>query len=202
MFVGTDVHRNRTQVCVMDKKGNEVSHRNLVNDKKVLARELSGLRRGTPVAFEAAYGTGWIAGLLDELGLEPHLAHPSGCRAIADAKLKYDRVDARTLANLLRTGYLAEAWLAPGEVREQRLLLRERAWLVRLRIAGKNLIRAHWEGLCREEARRPSHGKTRRRRRSTSSVASSGSACARSTRPGAATSPTCTPRRAGFTSQL
>jgi transposase len=142
MFVGMDVHRNRTQVCVMDKKGNEVSNRNLVNDKKVLTRELSGLRRGTPVAFEAAYGTGWIAGLLDELGLEPHLAHPSGCRAIADAKLKYDRVDARTLANLLRTGYLAEAWLAPAEVREQRLLLRERAWLVRLRTAGKNRIRA------------------------------------------------------------
>jgi transposase len=142
MFVGMDVHRNRTQVCMVDRKGKEVSNRNVPNDRRLLEAELAGLRRGTPVAFEAAYGTGWVGELLAGLGLEAHLAHPSGCRAIADAKLKYDRVDARTLANLVRTGYLAEAWLAPPEVREQRLLLRQRAWLVRLRTAAKNRIRA------------------------------------------------------------
>jgi transposase len=155
MFVGMDVHRNRTQVCVMDNKGNEVRNRNLVNDRRLLATELSGLKKGTPVAFEAAYGTGWVAQLLSELGLEAHLAHPSGCRAIADAKLKYDRVDARTLANLLRTGYLAEAWLAPQEIREQRLLLRQRAWLVSLRTASKNRIRAQ---LADEGIKPPEHG--------------------------------------------
>jgi transposase len=56
--------------------------------------------------------------------------------------LKYDKVDARTLANLLRTGFLAEAWLAPPQVRDQRLLLRQRAWLVRARTRAKNRIRA------------------------------------------------------------
>src|SRR6266508_5309776 len=120
MFVGLDVHRNRTQVCVLDSNGNELRNRNVVNDRRVLAKELSGVRRGTRVEFEAAYGVRWVAELCERLGLEPHLAHASGCRAIADAKLKYDRVDARTLANLLRSGYLAEAWLAPGEVRELR----------------------------------------------------------------------------------
>jgi transposase len=142
MFVGMDVHRNRTQVCVMDNKGNELRNRNVVNDRAALAGELSGLRKGTKVVFEAAYGTGWLAEFITGLGYEPHLAHASRCRAIADAKLKYDKLDARTLANLLRTGYLAEAWLAPGEVREQRLLLRERAWLVRLRTTAKNRVRA------------------------------------------------------------
>ncbi len=142
MFVGLDVHRNRTQVCVLDSNGNELRNRNVVNDRRVLAKELSGVRRGTGVAFEAAYGVRWVAELCEQLGLEPHLAHASGCRAIADAKLKYDRVDARTLANLLRSGYLAEAWLAPGEVRELRLVLRQRAWLVRARTAAKNRIRA------------------------------------------------------------
>jgi transposase len=110
MFVGMDVHRNRTQVCVVDGKGKEVRNRNVVNDRKVLAKELSGLPKGTNVAFETAYGVGWVAELCEQLGLEPHLAHASGCRAIADVKLKCDRVDARTLANLLRSGYLAEAW--------------------------------------------------------------------------------------------
>jgi len=155
MFVGMDVHRNRTQVCVLDRKGNELRNRNVTNDRESLRKELAGLRRGTPVAFEAAYGTGWIAELLGDLGFEPHLAHPSGCRAIADAKLKNDRVDARTLANLLRTGYLAEAWLAPREVREQRLLLRERARLVRIRTTAKNRIRAQ---IADEGVPAPSHG--------------------------------------------
>jgi len=109
MFVGMDVHRNRTQVCVLDRTGDEVRNRNVANDHQALRKELAGLRKGTPIAFESAYGTGWIAEMLGDLGFEAHLAHPAGCRAIADAKLKNDRVDARTLANLLRTGYLAEA---------------------------------------------------------------------------------------------
>jgi transposase len=57
-------------------------------------------RPGAPVAFEAAYGWGWLAELLDELSLEPHLVHPSRCKAIAAARLKDDRVDARTLTQL------------------------------------------------------------------------------------------------------
>jgi len=91
MFVGMDAHRNRTQVCVMDDKGDEVRNRAVVNDPRLLAMELSGLEKGTPVAFEAAYGTGWVAQLLNDLGLEAYLAHPTRCRAIADAKLNYNR---------------------------------------------------------------------------------------------------------------
>jgi transposase len=53
--------------------------------------------------FEAAYGWGWLAELCDDLGMEPHLAHPFRCKAIASARLKNDKVDARTLAHLLRT---------------------------------------------------------------------------------------------------
>ncbi len=64
-------------------------------------------------------------------------------------------MDARTLANLLRTGYLAEAWLAPKEVREQRLLLRERARLVRIRTSAKNRIRAQ---IADEGVPAPNHG--------------------------------------------
>jgi hypothetical protein len=123
MFVGINVHRNRTQVCLLEDDGAEVYNRNVPNDQARLVELLGELKAGTPVVFEAAYGAAWVAELLEDLCLEPHLAHPSGCKAIASAKLKYDKLDARTLANLLRTGYLAEAWLAPPEVRDQHLLL-------------------------------------------------------------------------------
>jgi transposase len=80
--------------------------------------------------------------LLEEMDLEAHLAHPAACKTIAFARLKNDRVDARTLAQLLRADLLPEAWIAPRPVRELRLLLRHRAALVRLRTTLKSRIRA------------------------------------------------------------
>jgi transposase len=65
------------------------------------------------VVFESAYGWGWLAELLDDKGLEPHLAHAKSCKAIARARLKNDRVGARILAHLLRANLLPEAWIAP-----------------------------------------------------------------------------------------
>jgi hypothetical protein len=54
-------------------------------------------------------------------------------KAIANARVKNDAVDAKTLAHLLRTGTLPEAWAAPPEVREARRLVRMRTSLVRMR---------------------------------------------------------------------
>jgi hypothetical protein len=60
--------------------------------------------------------------LLEELELEPHLVHPSRCKAIAAARLQDDKVDAATLAQLLRAELLPEAWIAPQPVRDLRAL--------------------------------------------------------------------------------
>jgi transposase len=56
--------------------------------------------------------------------------------------LKNDKVDAETLAQLLRADLLPEAWIAPPPVRDQRALLRHRAALVRTGTALKNRIHA------------------------------------------------------------
>lgn len=53
-----------------------------------------------------------------------------------------DRVDARTLAQLLRVDVLGEAWVGPRPVRKLRLLLRHRAALVKLRTTLKTRVRA------------------------------------------------------------
>jgi transposase len=80
--------------------------------------------------------------LLEDLELEPHLVHPSRCKAIASARRKNDKVDARTLAQLLRADLLPEAWIAPLEICDLRALLRHRASLVRLATGLKNRVRA------------------------------------------------------------
>jgi hypothetical protein len=87
---------------------------------------------GTPVAFEAAYGWGWLVELREELELEPQLVQPSRCKAIAAARLKNDQVAAATLAPLLGADLLPEAWITPQPVGDLRALLRHRAALVRL----------------------------------------------------------------------
>jgi transposase len=142
VYVGMDVHRKRSQVAVVDEAGNQQRNRNLANDPAKLIPILGRLPPGTPVAFEAAYGWGWLVELLEELELEPHLVHPSRCKAIAAARRKNDKVDAATLAQLLRADLLPEAWIAPQQVRDLRALLPHRAALVRLSTSLKNRVHA------------------------------------------------------------
>jgi transposase len=67
----------------------------------------------------------------------------SACEtAIASARLKNDKVDAATLAQLLRADLLPEAWIAPPQVRQLRALLRHRASLVRVGTQARNRIHA------------------------------------------------------------
>jgi transposase len=103
---------------------------------------IGGLPAGTPAAYEAAFGWGWLPGLLEGHGSGPHMARPLQCKAIASARLKNDKAGAATLAQLLRADLLPEAWVAPADVRQLRALLRHRAQLVRLRTLLRNRIHA------------------------------------------------------------
>jgi transposase len=120
VYVGIDVHRKRSQVAVVGEDGRVQLDRNVVNSSPSMLGLLGGLPAGSPVAFEAAFGWGWLAGLLEDYGFQPHLVHPLQCKAIASARLKNDKVDAATLAQLLRADLLPEAWIAPPQVRAAR----------------------------------------------------------------------------------
>jgi transposase len=142
VYVGIDVHRKRSQVAVVAEDGKVQLNKNTVNGTEPILRLIGDLPAGTPVAFEAAFGWSWLADLLQDYGFEAHLVHPLRCKAIASARLKNDKVDAATLAQLLRADLLPEAWIAPHPVRQLRALLRHRAGLVRLRTMLQNRIHA------------------------------------------------------------
>ena len=142
VYVGIDVHRKRSQVAVVDEAGQVLANRNVVNGVDTILSVIGQYPTHTPVAFEAAYGWGWLIELLDDYGYEPHLVHPTRCKAIASARLKNDKVDAAILAQLLRADLLPEAWIAPPQVRALRALLRHRVQLVRLRTLLRNRIHA------------------------------------------------------------
>ena len=142
VYVGIDVHRKRSQVAVIDQAGQVLANRNVPNGVEPILKVIGGLPPGTAAAFEACYGTSWLVELLEDYGFDPHLVHPSRCKAIASARLKNDKVDAAILAQLLRADLLPEAWIAPPPVRQLRALLRHRVALVRLRTRLRNRIHA------------------------------------------------------------
>ncbi|MEV7783752.1 IS110 family transposase [Kitasatospora sp. NPDC088351] len=147
VYVGIDVHRKRSQIAVIDEDGAVRVNRNVPNGVETVLGVIGDLPIGTPVAFEAAYGWGWLVELLEDYGYQPHLVHPLRCKAIASARLKNDKVDAAILGRLLRADLLPEAWIAPLEVRQQRALLRHRFQLVRLRTLMRNRVHAVLAGL-------------------------------------------------------
>ena len=142
VYVGIDVPRKRSQVAVIDQDGEVLANRNVPNGVEPILGVIGGLASGTPAAFEAAFGWGWLVELLEDYGFDPHLVHPLQCKAIASARLKNDKVDAAILAQLLRAGLLPEAWIAPPAVRQLRAVLRHRVQLVRLRTLLRNRIHA------------------------------------------------------------
>jgi len=144
LYVGVDLHRKSSQVAVMDQEGSLLLNRKVISDREELLRVFGevGHSQALEVAFEATYGWGWFADLLADVGIPAHMVHPKATKAIASARVKNDAVDAKTLAHLLRTGLLAESWIAPPQVREQRRLVRMRTSLVRVRSRLKCQIHA------------------------------------------------------------
>jgi transposase len=141
VYVGIDLHRNRSQIAVLDQGGGELLSRRIVNDPRLFLETLAAFDQPR-VALEATYGWEWLADLLEDAGCELHLAHPLRTKAIASARVKTDAVDARTLAHLLRTDLLPEAYIAPRELRDLRDLLRHRIALTRIRSALKQRVGA------------------------------------------------------------
>src|SRR2546430_11529579 len=152
--VGIDLHRSRSHVAVIDDRGDVLLSRRIINDPETFLALLAEIDGECRVALEATYGWEWLADVLQDAGYELHLAHPLRTKAIASARVKTDAVDARTLAHLLRTDLLPEAYVAPRELRDLRDLLRHRVVLTRMRSALKNRVHALLarQGIQREHA--------------------------------------------------
>jgi transposase len=134
VYLGVDLHRKVSHVVALDDTGREILSRRFEHSPEAFRRVFGELEpEPISVAFEATYGWGWFADLLADAGIEAHMAHPLATKAIGAGRVKNDAIDAATLAQLLRTNLLPEAWIAPPEVRERRRLVRMRASLVRIR---------------------------------------------------------------------
>ena len=140
-YVGIDLHRRRSVIVRKNAAGEVLSTVHIDNDPVAFASAVAAAGPEPEVVLEASYGWYWAADLLTEMGCRVHLAHPLG-NNWGNRRVKNDTRDATDLVDLLRLGRLAEAWVAPPEVRELRELVRYRHKLVRLRSGLKAQVHA------------------------------------------------------------
>jgi transposase len=140
LYAGVDTHKHYTQVVVTDSTGNRVAQSSLQNDAASFKDFFLQFNEPTKAVLEAGRTWGVIYDLLEDIGIDPVLANPLKTRAIAEAKIKTDTIDARTLADLLRADMIPLVRVPSKEVRAQKNLLRQRLWLVGLRTMVKNRI--------------------------------------------------------------
>jgi transposase len=141
-YIGLDVHRHYTVLARMAANGEMLTTAKVKNAD--VGETIASYGEPCQVVLESTGNWMYIESLLEtqELVEDIALAHPLEVKAIAHARIKTDKVDAKVLAHLLRTDFLPRAYRAPFAVRELRDLLRFRASLVRVRTTVKNKIHA------------------------------------------------------------
>ena len=143
-YVGIDVHKKMCQAAVIDEDGtplDEIRFRNDAESIEDFAMKLTTFRDEVKAVVEST-GNLWIQvhDRLEEHGFDVVLSNPYKTRLIAEAKIKTDKVDARTLARLLRADMLSTCYVPDEEQRSRRELLRHRMQLVKTRTEVKNRI--------------------------------------------------------------
>lgn len=127
---------------MMDETGKIIERQKVSNDPQSLLAFAASLPKDSTIALEATNGWYYFYELLEEHCSHIVLAHPLKTRAIAEARIKTDKIDATLLAHLLRTDLLPTSYIAPREIRDTREVLRYRASLVSFRTGLKNKIHA------------------------------------------------------------
>ncbi|HLG88094.1 MAG TPA: IS110 family transposase [Alphaproteobacteria bacterium] len=138
--IGVDYHKAYSHIVVQDTAGKTLRSGRVRNDSRSLAGFLSPYSDNAHAVLEATRNWTVMFDWLDELCEEVVLAHPLKVKAIADAKIKTDKIDATILAHLLRTDLIPAAHAPSLRAREARSALRERMFYVRLRTMVKNRI--------------------------------------------------------------
>lgn len=139
--IGMDVHRTFAQIAVVED--------GLCRDEGKIGVRPEDLRAWAAtlepddeVALEATTNSDAIAILLRPLVARVVVSNPRKTRAIAEAKVKTDKVDARILAQLLAADFLPGTWVADDRTRMLRRLVMRRTHLVKQRTRVKNQVHA------------------------------------------------------------
>jgi transposase len=140
-FIGLDVHKKTVMACVLDAGGQTLHTEEFACTPSELQRFAEQWMGGdTAVALEATSNTWAVCAVLAGRCGMLKISNPLKTRAIAQASVKTDKVDARVLGQLLRCDYLPGVWVADEPTRRLRQQVARRTALVGDRTAVKNRI--------------------------------------------------------------
>jgi hypothetical protein len=113
-------------VCILDRDGESMVHRNLTASPEALLKVIAPDRDDLAIAVECRCTWYWLADLCAQEGSTFVLGQALDMQAIPGGKAKHDTIDAHKIAVLLRDGMLPQAYVSPADRRATRDLLRRR----------------------------------------------------------------------------
>jgi transposase len=142
-YVGMDIHKEMAVSCIVDEQGKVVQRQRCRCTREELAQfGRRYLQPSDKVALEATTNTWEVVGILKSFVAEVAVSNPLKTKAIAEAKIKTDKVDAEVLAQLLRCDFLPRVWEPPVATQALRRVTARRAALVTDKTGIKNRIHA------------------------------------------------------------
>lgn len=142
-YVGLDVHKRVVQAAVLSEAGELLFEDRFECSREALTTFVrERLEPEDVVALEATTNTWGVVDVLAPLVKKVVVSNSLRTRAIAEAKVKTDKVDATVLAQLLRTDFLPDVWRPDAHTRELRHLTTRRASLISDRTRVKNRLQS------------------------------------------------------------
>jgi transposase len=162
LTIGLDLGDRASFYCVLDEKGDVLLEGKVSTTPKAM-RETFGAIPRSRIALETGTHSPWVGRLLSELGHEAIVAHARNVRLIGESRRKDDRLDAMTLARLVRIDpqLLRPVKHRSAEAQADLTVIRARAALVRTRTmlvnAARGLTKAYGEWLrgCNARGMKP-----------------------------------------------
>lgn len=142
-YVGLDVHKRTVRVCVVDQRGRYLMGMSVPCERDRLRSFcIDHLEPDDQVGLEATTNTWAVVDIISPHVGRVVVGNPLRTKAIAQAKVKTDKVDAEVLAQLLRCEYLPCVWEPDEQTRQLRQITTLRATLVNDRTRTKNRIQS------------------------------------------------------------
>jgi transposase len=145
--IGLDLGDTKSTMCVMDAKGRILTEAEVATTRDALTLKFRSMPRAR-IVLEACGQSNWIAGLLEKIGHEVHVANPRQLALITRSVKKCDRNDARLLARIgrLDLGLLQPTYRRGISALSVRVVLNARRNLVQVRTRLINSVRAAAKG--------------------------------------------------------
>jgi transposase len=141
-YVGLDIHKDVVEYCILDAAGKKLDGGRIVCEQTVLVNFAKNvLAKSDILAMEATTNTWSVVDILKPHVTKIVIGNPLKTKAIAEAKIKTDKVDAMILAQLLRCDFLPSVWIPDKKTRVLRRLSSFRKSLVQEATSTKNRIK-------------------------------------------------------------